>query len=191
MQFFNGHINKRISYKRNAKSIFVAVTLVLVSSLGACSSIERMRSESLFEQYCNEEGRVGQFIYERVALGEEFFRPIPTDEVELRRITNSYYIDKRKLLIDKERFKQTYTRSLWEKTMLSPIGPIYTMESTIVRKSDGKLLSKAVSLLNMQGKIREHLPVYGVTCPTGRDLNGSSRYSQKHLNLIEKTFYKQ
>ena len=108
MQFFNGHIKSRTSYKRNAKSIFVAVALVLVSCLGACSSIEKMRSDSLFEQYCHEEGRVGLFIYERVALGEEYFRPIPTDEVELRRIANSFYIDNKKLLIDKEIFMGSY-----------------------------------------------------------------------------------
>jgi len=110
MHFFNWHIKNRTSYKRNAKSIFVAVTLVLVSSLTACSSIERIRSESLFEQYCHEEGRVGQFIYERVALGEEFFRSIPTDIRELDRIENSFYIDDKKLLIDKESFMSTQAR---------------------------------------------------------------------------------
>jgi len=190
MKFFNWPINSKSSHHRNKKSIFVAVTLVLVSSLTACSSIERIRSDSLFEQYCHEEGRVGQFIYERVALSEEFFRPIPTDVRELDRIEKSYYIDERNLLIDKVRFKQSYTVNYWGKAMLSLIGPIHTMESTIVRKSDGKVLSKAVSLLNMQGKIRKHLPVYGVTCPTGRDIKGHPLSNKHHFNLIENTFFK-
>ena len=115
MTFFNWHINSRSSYKRNAKSIFIGVILVLVGNISACSSIERIRSESLFEQYCHEEGRVGQFIYERVALGEEFFRQIPTEIRELDRIADSYYIDNKKLLIDKERFKQSFTRDFFEK----------------------------------------------------------------------------
>ena len=136
----------------------IAIVVVVMSSLAACSSIEKMRSDSLFEQYCHEEGRVGQFIYERVALEGEFFRPIPTDEVELRRIANSYYIDNKKLLIDKERFKQSYTRDFLKRVEISSVGPIYSVESTLVRKSDGKVLSKAVSLLNMQGKTNKYIP---------------------------------
>jgi hypothetical protein len=191
MKFFNWHINNRASYKRNAKSIFVAVTLVLVSSLGACSSIERMRSESLFEQYCHEEGRVGQFIYERVALGEEFFRSIPTDIRELDRIENSFYIDNKKLLIDKESFMKSYTINYLKRIEVSSVGPIYSVESTLVRKSDGKVLSKAVSLLNKRGKTSKIFPVQGVTCPTGRDSKGHPFYNMHHFNLIENTFFKQ
>jgi hypothetical protein len=123
-------------------------------------------------------------------LSEEFFRPIPTDEVELRRIANSYYIDNRKLLIDKERFKQRYIRNFFEHKVLSPIGPIYSVESTLVRKSDGKVLSKAVSLLNMQGKSSKYIPAQGVYCPTGRDKKGHHLSQKHHFNLIDNTFYK-
>ena len=191
MKFFNWLINNKSSCKLSTKLIFVAVTLVLVSSISACSSIERMRSESLFEQYCNEEGRVGLFIYERVALGKEFFRPIPTDEVELRRIANSYYIDNKRLLIDKERFKQSYTLNYLKRKELSSIGPIYSVESTLVRKSDGKLLSKAVSLLNKRGKTSKYFPVQGVYCQKGRDSKGNHLSTKHHFNLVENTFFKQ
>lgn len=185
MQFFNWHIKNRTSYKRNAKSIFVAVTLVLVSSISACSSIERMRSERLFEQYCNEEGRVGQFIYERVALGEEFFRPIPK---ALGHVDYGYFINDRKLLIDKKVFSQVYERNGLKKTILSDVGPIYSIETTIVRRSDGKILSKAVSLLNMLGQTRGNYPIYGVYCRQGRDVKGISLHNKEHSNLIDKTF---
>jgi len=188
MKFFNWHNNNRASYKRNAKSIFVAVTLGLVSSLTACSSIERIRSESFFEQYCNEDGRVGQFIYERVALDEKFFRPIPTDEVELRRVDKGYYINDRKLLINKEVFNQAYTLNSFKKTVLSDVGPIHSFETTIVRKSDGKVLSKAVSLRNMLGQTRGKYPIYGVYCRQGRDVKGISFHNKEHSNLIDKTF---
>jgi hypothetical protein len=190
MQFFNWHIKNRTSYKRNAKSIFVAVTLVLVSSLTACSSIERIRSESLFEKYCNEEGRIGQFIYERVALGEEFFRTIPKDQRELDRIGKGYYLynNGKKVLIDKEIFNQVYERNGLKKTVLSDVGPIYSIETTIVRKSDGKILSKAVSLLNMLGQTRGKYPIYGVYCRQGRDVKWGSLHYKEHSNLIDKTF---
>jgi hypothetical protein len=186
MQFFNWHINNRASYKLNAKSIFVAVTLVLVSSLGACSSIERIRSESLFEQYCHEEGRVGQFIYERVALSEEFFRPIPK---ALGHVDDyGYFINDRKLLIDKERFNQVYTLNSLKKTVLSEVGPIHSFETTIVRKSDGKVLSKAVSLRNMLGQTRGKYPTYGVHYRQDLDIKGISLHNKEHSNLIDKTF---
>jgi hypothetical protein len=167
----------------------VAIALLLIGSLNGCA-IERMRSEHLFEQYCNEEGRVGQFIYERVALSEEYFRPIPTDQKELDRIENSFYIDNKALLIDKKRFKQSYSLNYLKRKVLSPIGPIYSVESTIVRKSDGKVLSKAVSLLNKLGKTSKYFPVQGVTCPTGRDNKGHPFYNMHHFNLIENTFFK-
>ena len=188
MNFFNWLINNKSSCKLSTKSIFVAVTLVLVSSISACSSIERIRSESLFEQYCNEEGRVGQFIYERVALGEEFFKPIPADEIELRRLDKGYYINDRKLLIDKEVFNQVYTLNSLKKTVLSDVGPIHSFETTIVRKSDGKVLSKAVSLRNMLGQTRGNYPIYGVYCRQGRDVKGRAPHQKESFNIIDKTF---
>ncbi|MFT5706461.1 MAG: hypothetical protein ACI9ES_000740 [Oceanospirillaceae bacterium] len=165
-----------------------AIAIVVMSSLTACSSIERIRSESLFEQFCNEEGRVGQFIYERVALGAEFFKPIPADEIELRRLDKGYYINDRKLLIDKDVFNQVYERNGLKKTVLSDVGPIYSIETTIVRKSDGKILSKAVSLLNMLGQTRGKYPIYGVYCRQGRDVKWGSLHYKEHSNLIDKTF---
>ncbi len=191
MTFFNLLINSNNNtHNSYIKLVLAAFLIVVVGSISACSSIEKIRSDSLFEQYCNEEGRVGQFIYERVALGEEFFKPIPTDAKELRRVDEGFYIDNKSVLINKDRFKVSYVVEYWNKTMLSPIGPIYAFESTITRKSDGKTLSKAVSLLNMQGKVRKHLPVYGVTCPSGHDLKRIPLYTGTH-DLIKKTFYKQ
>ncbi len=169
------------------KYLYGIFTIIAISSLSACS-IDRMRSEHLFEQYCNEEGRVGQFIYERVALGEEYFRAIPTDIRALDRLDKRFYIDGKKLLIDKQRFKQSYTLNNRKRTILSSIGPIYSVETTIVRKSDGKVLSKAVSLLNMLDKFSKYFPVEGVTCPTGRDIKRVPLFIKEHSNLIEKTF---
>ena len=177
---------KYISKFTSTKLVQLTITLILISSLSAC--VTQWRSEYLFEQYCNEEGRVGQFIYERVALGEEYFRPIPTDEVELRRVDKGYYINDRKLLIDKEIFNQVYTLNSFKKTVLSDVGPIHSFETTIVRKSDGKVLSKAVSLRNMLGQTRGKYPIYGVYCRQGLDVKGISLHNKEHSNLIDKTF---
>lgn len=173
--------------------IKIIIITITVGSLSACVGYlsDRAHSERLFEQYCHEEGRVGQFIYERVALGLEYFRPIPTDARELLGLDKRYYINGKKLLINKQRFKQSYTLNNREKTILSPTGPIYSIETTIVRKADGKILSKAVSLLNMLDKTSKYFPVEGVTCPTGRDIKGVPLFIKEHSNLIENTFFKE
>ena len=172
------------------KYLYGIITILAVSSLCACVS-DRARSEKLFEQYCNEEGRVGLFIYERVALGKEYFRQIPTDVRELRQLDKDFYINDKKLLIDKQHFKQSYTLNNRKRTILSSVGPIYSVETTIVRKSDGKVLSKAVSLLNMLDKASKYFPVEGVSCRVGRDSKGYPYSVKEHRNLIEKTFFKQ
>lgn len=178
-----------MKFLQRVKYIRIAIVLIITTSLCAC--VSQWRSEYLFEQYCNEEGRVGQFIYERVALGEEFFRPIPTDEVELRRVDNLFYINYKKLLIDKDYFLKNYTLNYQERKVLSSTGPIYSVETTVVRKSDDKILSKGVSLVNMLDKTSKYFAVEGVTCPTGRDNKGFSFFNKNHRNLIEKTFFKE
>ena len=172
------------------KLAYGLIAIVAISSLSACVGpfSERARSEKLFEQYCHEEGRIGQFIYERVALGPEFFKPIPTDEVELRRVEHSYYIEGKTLLIDKEVFSHVYDLNILKKSRLSEIGPIDSYETTIVRKSDGKVLSKGVSLSNMQGQTRGYFPISAVYCPSGADVKGNSLFYKPHTSLIENTF---
>lgn len=179
--------------KFSFRFINITIVAITVCSLSACVGYfsDRAHSERLFEQYCNEEGRVGQFINERVALGEEYFRPIPTDAKELMRLDNDFYINDKKLLIDKQRFNQSYIFNNRKRTVLSPIGPIYSIETTIVRKADGKVLSKAVSLLNMLDKTSKYFPVHGVSCRTGRDSKGYPYSVKEHRNLIEKTFFMQ
>lgn len=170
--------------------IKLTIIATTVGSLSACVGYfsDRAHSERLFEQYCHEEGRVGQFIYERAALGQEYFRPIPPDAKELRYVNEEFYIENKKLLIDQQYFKQSYTVNYQKKTMLSSIGPIYSVETTIVRKADSKVLSKAVSLLNMLDKTSKYFPVEGVTCLT-KNIKGSYVTApSEHSSLIKNTF---
>ncbi|MBO1273676.1 hypothetical protein J3L11_18785, partial [Shewanella sp. 4t3-1-2LB] len=56
--------------------------ILIVGSFTGCYG-DRIISDLLFESYCNEYGRTGQFIYERVGLGEDYFIPIPKDPREV------------------------------------------------------------------------------------------------------------
>ncbi len=177
---------KFLSKVTNTKFIQLTITLILISSLSAC--VTRWHSDYLFEQYCNDEGRIGQFIYEQVELGPEFFRARPTDQRKLTLLDTRFYINDEKLLIDKEYFLKYYTFTNRERKVLSSSGPIYSVETTIVRKSDGKVLSKAVSLLNMRDQTSKYFAPQADTCPTGRDVKGFSLFNKNHRNIIEKTF---
>jgi hypothetical protein len=78
------------------------------------------------------------------------------------------------------------------KTILSRIGPIYTYETTIVRKSDGKVLSKAVSLLNKKGWWSRKSVLgftVGDSCPKYKNSSGDILKSD-HSDVFRNTFYK-
>lgn len=166
--------------------------IVLVGSYPSCYWDYHL-SNYLFEQYCNEEGRTGQFIYERVGLGEEYFIPIPKDERELIRVDNGFFIDDRKLLIDKNQLVQDFDISRQKKTILSRIGPIYSYEYNIIRKSDGKVLSKSVDLLNKKGWWSRKSVLgmtVGDTCQKYKNPKGLYSSKSAHTGLIKNTFYK-
>jgi hypothetical protein len=79
------------------------------------------------------------------------------------------------------------------KTMLSRIGPIYTYETTIVRKSDSTVLSKAVSLLNKKGWLSRQSflgMTVGDTYPKYKDTLGRFVAKSDHSDVLRNTFYK-
>lgn len=165
--------------------------LVIAVSFTGCWG-DRILSNLLFDRYCNEEGRTGQFIYEHVGLGDEYFIPIPKDRRELAHVDFGFFIDDRKLLIDKQRFMQDFQIN-WVKTNLSQIGPIYIHEQIIVRKLDGKMLSKSVDLINKKGWLAKGV-ILGITetdsCPKRKNKYDQLVYSSSHYGLVRNTFYK-
>jgi len=174
------------------KKISWIIIVFIVGSFTACNG-DRIIAEFLFEKYCNEEGRTGQFIYERVGLGDEYFIPIPKDERDLVRVNDQYFIDDKKLLIDKHRLMQDFILSPQKQIVLSEIGPIYSYEYTIIRKSDGKVLSKSVSLLNKKGWLSRQSILgmtVGDTCPKYKDTLGRFVAKSDHFDLLRNTFYK-
>lgn len=170
------------------KSIKWIFLIVLLSTYSSCHWDYHL-SNYLFEEYCNEEGRTGQFIYERVALGDEYFMPIPEDP---RRIDYDLII-KGNLMINRERLEQDYYLSKYrERILLSEIGPISSNETSIIRRRDNKLLGKSVSLFNKQGWLAERNILghnEGERCPGGYDKNaGLYEDSLLHTTLIENIF---
>jgi len=150
-------------------------------------------SNYLFKRYCNEEGRTGQFIYERVALEDDYFMPIPKDKVELRRVDSSFFIDERRSLIDKHKLMQDFNISRQNKTVITSIGPILSYEKSIVRKSDEKVLSKSISLLNKKGWLsRKSIlgTTVGDTCSKYKHITGLVVTKSEHSDLLGNTFYK-
>ncbi|WP_338725674.1 hypothetical protein V8687_18165 [Shewanella baltica] len=140
--------------------------------------------------YCNEDGRTGQFIYERVGLGEEYLMPIPKDP---RKINQHFVVDGI-LMMNKTILAQDYTFSEYEEVIpLSIIGPIYFLETSVVRKSDDKLLGKSVSLFNSQGWLAERNILgqnEGDRCPRGYDKKTNiSESNSLHSTLYKNIFY--
>lgn len=172
------------------KYIYGLLVIVLLGAIPACHG-DRILSEYLFEKYCNEEGRVGQFIYERVGLGDEYFIPIPKDP----RKVNFHFIVDDNLMIDKSLLEQDYVFSKYsEVTPLSVIGPISSLETSVTRRHDNKLLGKSVSLSNRQGWLAERNILglnEGDSCPRGYDKStGSHKASLLHATFIKNLFYR-
>ena len=170
---------------------FIWITIIIIVGSFATCNGDRMYSDYLFEQYCNEEGRTGQFIYERVGLGEEYFLPIPKDP----RKVNFHFIVDDNLMMDKALLEKDYVFSKYSEVMpLSTIGPITSLETSVTRRRDGELLGKSVSLFNSQGWLAERNILgqnEGDSCPRGYNKNtGSYEDSLLHATLIKNIFYR-
>jgi len=172
------------------KNISRITIFIIVGSFVGCYG-DATYSNYLFEQYCNEEGRTGQFIYERVGLGEEYFIPIPKDPREI----NQHFVVDGNSMMNKALLEQKYAFSKYsEVKLLSSIGPIYSIETSVIRKSDNKLLGKSVSLNNRKGWLAERNVLgqnEGDKCP--REYNKqkeSYESSLLHATLIKNIFYR-
>lgn len=112
-------------------------------------------SNLVFNHYCSDENFVGQFVYERVALPDEMFLKLPETDQERLQHRSSFFINNSTELIDGEKFNALYDYKFSNRSMFFPVGPIYKTETIVKRKTDGKLLGKAVSLTNKKGWFHE------------------------------------
>ena len=133
---------------------------------------------------------VGQFVYQREGLTGAFFRKPPTDKVELRKVAGSYYLENKKYLINSSVFDKYYLKVHLEKKILSHIGPVYSLESYMLRKSDGEKLGKEVSIISKRGWL------YGTNLLWTNNGDKCPKYkpeyltNEGHTSLIQQIFYK-
>ena len=149
-------------------------------------------SKYLFKQYCEEKGRTGAFIYEKVALPAAFFVP-ETQAYKKSVFSDDSFVLDETATINREIFNRYYRVDYYKEKILSKVGPIYSVDTTITRLSDQKVLSKASSLNNKLGWLSRYLSKAftsnGQTCPSGRK-NGRVLFIQEHNDLIKNAFIK-
>ena len=166
--------------------------LVIACSYTACHW-DYYLSNYLFEKYCNEDGRTGLFVYEKVQLGDEYFMPFPKDKDPFN--LDSRFVVGDNLMINRERFDRDFVLDVYKDVLLTNIGPINAVETSVIRISDQKLLGKAISLNNGKGWWYREIESFGQqtvkTCPSGRDEKGFSYYRRAHKALIKKVFSRQ
>lgn len=197
------------------KKIVIAVLALIVASFVGCQW-DYYLSKHLFEKYCDD-GRVGQFIYEYVALPDEYFEPLPTDWVHISDYEHDAYFefgDRPEITafdgkegsykkgrhyrfnggyrINKARFEQDYIFEIYKEIEINSIGPIVEVQTAVVRKSDKKMLGKSVSLKNYKGwvagEMRKGFGSSAETCPSGRDENDVPYFYKNH-DLLVKTIF--
>jgi len=169
-------------------------SIIFIGCLYLVSCGDYHVSNFIFQSYCDDKSVVGQFIYQREGLSDEFFREIPTDRIALRRVAGSHYLQNKRYLLNDYVLKQYYKIVHLEKKALSPIGPVYSLESYILRKSDGKKLGKAVSIRNKNGWLNETSLLWtntGSICPRYKSEHGRYITNEDHTTLIQRIFYKQ
>jgi hypothetical protein len=136
-------------------------------------------SNYMFERLCNDDSRIGLFVYEEVALGGEYFMPFPEDAEE--RDLDRRFIFGDNLMLNRERLEEDY------EFIVNEVGPIGLVATSVILKSDNKILGKAVSAGNQQGwlnRLGAFDGIPGASCPSGRDENGFSNNRKNHDNLL-------
>lgn len=177
---------KRVNNKARkwALGLFVLMAIYLVLRW------DYHASNYIFDRYC--ESETGSFIHEKVELDQQYF--IPIDQVENIKKVSSSLVFENQYVLNEKKFEIEYTVLLLKRSQVSALGPIYSMESSIFRKADGKLLSKAVSANNQMGWfaqwVGQHFPGFGKVCPSEKGPRVGSPSGFHHSNLIKDTFIK-
>ena len=165
------------------------IVLILVIGIYPAFKWDYYLSNYLFKQYCEDEGRIGLFIYENVQLNGKYFMPFPADKEP--RDLGQRFIFGENLMLNRKRFDKDFNLEDNRVVPLSSIGPINAYETLVIRKVDQKVLGKAVSAKNGQGWLNRLGVLGGFSgemCPTGRDEKGYSNYWRAHLALVKKVF---
>ena len=161
------------------KIFFWLIPLFLI--LNGCDYKKR-KALKIFEEHCQ---NAGLFIYEKSELNEEFF--VDEETIDFKEKSNRFLFGNGKYL-NMDVFERHYIYVYAERKYVSDIGDIYIERSHIVRKSDSKLLSEAISVKGFGGGLTQR--DYTKKCPKGRGKSGNSIDYENSNNLIQLTFIK-
>lgn len=125
------------------KVFWTLVLMFFVLLVGSCVG-HRTLTESAFDKWC--EKNTGLFVYENISLDDRYLKPMPTGLKEQLWILDSFKINQ-KTIIDENALNKDYIFNFQKRRNLNKffIGPIYAVETTFIRRSDNKLIAKAVS----------------------------------------------
>ncbi len=147
----------------------------------------------VFNHYCSDEDFAGTFIYEQVELSEEYILIPPESGKSKYPVNISLLIEDRKYLIDEQLLNVKYDWSLMNRKKFFFVGPIYKVESIVIRKHDKKVLGKAVTLKNKKGWLHE-LGIFmvntGDNCPIVISEHGRNLSYNHHYDLLKRIFYR-
>ena len=154
---------------------------ILVLLLGGCFG-DRIISEVVFAYHCK--NTAGLFVYETVDLDESYIVPIPKD----RKKKDSRFNINSTEMMDKKRIQKDYEINSSPKfTMLFPLGPLKTITTNIVRKSDNKIMGEVITIRSYYGWFINNLPAErgtGQNCTN----NKSIIYYKLHHQLAKAIF---
>lgn len=146
-------------------------------------------SSYIFKKECDSNS--GLYIYEKVKLNDSYINK--NQDTSDKNFDPRYIINNKR--VDKEKLENEYDIQFFSKRVLSKIGPIESIETSITRVSDNKLLGKAVSVRSRQGWLYR-LASFGYgyeQCPTKYRESGESmnEHMKNHMNILKSTFYVQ
>lgn len=77
---------------------------------------------------------MGLFVYEKVKLVDEYFMPFPKGK-DPRDLDQRFVVGDN-LMINRERFDRGFIFEVFKDVLLSDIGPINAVETSIIRKAE-------------------------------------------------------
>lgn len=174
--------------KKSTKGFCMAVVLIIAAYL--VLRWDYHLSSYMFNKICNDPERIGIFVYEHVSLGSNYFEKIEND---INGIVGRRYMLDDESILKKDAMSSEYIINFRESEQHSKIGPVVIDRSTIYRRSDGKLLGEAVSVVSLKGWFAQVGTLSGtarIHCPGGQDDRGFWNYLKPHNELVRNVFDK-
>ncbi len=170
----------------------------LLITLGALLSLflvfrwDYYLSNYLLEQLCSDPELIGQHINEKDYIDRKHTRPQSTKNGYQATPFDAYYYDG-EVEIPKSYLDSEFEYKKNERIEIYGVGPIALNQSSIRRKKDGKLLSRATTATNEQGWLERALSFgyHGTYCSSveAKEDDQLTETVNIHLNLLRETLF--